>query len=215
MFSNLSAAALAEAMEEGNIQEFKEKVNRFIKKKWKVKYTPIYHIYGFYFVCYAILFLLRPGAHLDTDEPIALINAAKTAIDHTGIYAHIKSRPVDHIDDHIREISVSLLKSIQKNDYECLAAIHLSIPMRMIQTNTMTLLNPSIESQGSETSQAYETSAFYPNREPILMTRFVPVVFSYQTMEGVEGLFKPKDVSMTHCLLHMLNQLDGVNIYDT
>jgi peptide deformylase len=212
MFSNASAAALAEAMEEGNMRKFTEKVNIFIKKKWRARYTPYLRVYLLYFFGYLFFFAFRPSPSIHLDIP--LVNAAKTAVDHTGIYAHIKSRPIDHIDDHIREISESLQHVIQKHDYECLAAIHISIPMRLIQTKSITLLNPSIVSQGSETSQAYETSAFFPNRPPVLMTRFVPVVLSYQNMDGVDTTLRPNNASLAHCLLHMLNQLDGENIYD-
>jgi peptide deformylase len=95
--------------------------------------------------------------------------------------------------------------------YTCLAAIHIGIPLRIAVVGEEVLINPTIEHQGSSISRAYETSAFFPEREPVMVTRFTPVTLKFRDLGG-ERVETFRGVH-AHCALHMLNQFEARGIY--
>jgi len=194
-----------QALEEG--RAYLEKIARERNISWKRNmYVRAYICFiGWFF----ILFTLRPAI---VPEKRILIETPHVE-DHSTVYSHMKSNKVQHIDDYIKQTIEKIQTTMEEKEYKCLAAIHVGIPMAIVQVDTDTFINPNIVLQGSSVSKAYETSAFYPEREAVLMTRFVPVELEGLDIEG-KKVKKTFNKAMAHCVLHMMNQLEGRNIYD-
>ena len=197
-----------EALEEGKLPEMTQKARVYLMKEWKR--SMFMKSYTVYLLLFIVIVNIRPSIPL---EKVSLFQTEKSAIDHTGVYVHMKSRTVDHIDQHIREVAERLKEVATDKKYVCLASIHLGIPMRIVYMG-VPMINPTIQSQGTKTTQAYETSAFFPSRKAILVTRFTPVTISYLDLKGNKQSYIPKEPQDMHCMLHMISQLDGLNIYD-
>lgn len=155
--------------------------------------------------CVWVLFLLTvrpPGA--------VVIPSATVTIVPSESFVHIVSKPVPNAD--VRRKTHQLFQTAETTE-DCLAAVHLGVPVRMMRVGTETLVNPSLVRQGSTISKAYETSAFYPERPSKLVHRFIPVTLRYEDDDGrpQEKTFEGGDA---HCVLHMLAQFEGRSIYD-
>ena len=113
----------------------------------------------------------------------------------------------------------TLKRTAAKYNYTCLAAVHVGIPVRvgLARNATWIMVNPVATEIGSRVSRAYETSAFYPGRQPVRKTRFYPVTVKAGTVRA--PMDRRADTEVTdrgdaHCVLHLLDQFEGMTPYD-
>ena len=150
-----------------------------------------------------ILFGLCVATVKHTPEP-----PPEAAVD-ISVYKSVVSRPVTKF-----PVDASLLRASAKTqNYDCLAAVHVGIPERVIVIGDAVLVNPAIQRQGSRLSRAYETNAFFMELPARLVSRFLPVTLKYQDAAGQPGVGL-YDGSEGHCALGLLQQLEGRSIYD-
>ena len=116
-------------------------------------------------------------------------------------FVHVVSNPVPN--EHVRLSTHAIL---MRSEEQCIAAVHVGVPVRQMRIGETTLTNPHILRQGSKISKAYETSLFYPERPPKLVHRFPPVTVRSETPEG-ETVETTYEGGEGHCVLHMMNQV--------
>ena len=119
-----------ESLEEGKFPEMTKKAKNFIKKHWKR--SVMTKCYTVYILLYMFIVMIRPSQDHGTLNRVILMPAEKSTIDHTGIYVNMKSRQIDHVDEHIKALAVRLKNVSEEKHYACLAGIHLGYPMRII-----------------------------------------------------------------------------------
>ena len=110
-----------------------------------------------------------------------------------------------------------LRRTMDALNYTCLAAIHIGLPMRAAIVDggadgPVQLVNPVRVAGvgGDSVSTGHETSAWYPLRAPARVVRQLPVLV--RDGRGLERLFE--DRAEAHCVLHVLDALDGITPYD-
>lgn len=131
----------------------------------------------------------------------------------SSVYIHVKSQPVREITASTLDTIDALRSVVALEGYVCLAAVHLGTPARIVVGAGRVFINPTLVDQGSTLSKARESSAFYPKRPPVLMTRFVPVTIAYMD-EHSTALKASFDGPMAHCILHTMDQFEGRSIYE-
>tara|TARA_B100001123_G_scaffold393232_1_gene473066 strand:- start:141 stop:746 length:606 start_codon:yes stop_codon:yes gene_type:complete len=130
--------------------------------------------------------------------------------DLAALYAHMPSAPVDASTD-LSTVWATMRRTMRELNVTCLAAVHVGFPLRAVIVGGNTqLVNPArISGVGGETvSAGYETSVFYPDLPPVRMLREVPVAVRH---DGGQHVFDDREAA--HCVHHMLDQIDGVTVY--
>jgi len=194
-------------LEEGKYKTFVKQCTTY----YRLRHHPAARWYCLYLAWFAALVSLRP----QRPTTGGLSRGAPVRIgDHAQVYASMVSKEVDTAENAlVAETSQRLIYAMEEQHFECLAAVHLGVPIQLIRLTNATLLNPSIIEHGTTLSKAYETSAFFPERKAILVTRFVPIVVEYLSLAGTL-----EEVTLystqAHCVLHLMNQFAGRTIYD-
>jgi peptide deformylase len=122
------------------------------------------------------------------------------------------SKPVRHLDLFVNDTLKHLEQVRVQYNYTCLAAIHIGIPIRVFSLHGVFFINPRLQSHGQAISKARESSAFWPQRPPVIVTRYLPVTISSDHHEGV---YMSRTSVEGHCILHILDQMRGTSMYDT
>ena len=192
-----------------SVQSFYGGIKEHVGQQWRTnKYL---HSYCFFIILFWSCYLVRPEP-----DPVQVSPNARAAssfniepVSIRPIYRNMKCTDVDE-QDNIQSIIQKINITMLKNNYTCLAAIHVGIPLNIFIMNNETFINTHLIKQGNQISKAYETSAFFPKKTPKLMTRLIPITITEK--ERGRGTFP--DASDAHCIMHMMEQMNGVNIYD-
>lgn len=183
-------------LEEGNVGSILQHMNLS-------RYTSsvLFRAYVISAAWWLLIVVVRPMPVLELPlEPLSVATSES--------FHHVVSNPVPN--DKVRR---STHARLMRSEEECIAAVHLGLPVQQMRVGNMTLTNPVVVRQGSHISKAYETSLFYPERPSKLIHRYLPVTVRFYNIEGdhVEETYDGKD---GHCVLHMLNQFRGRSIYE-
>ena len=194
-------------LEEGRYEGLVKKCHGY----YQLRHHPAVRWYALYLVWFVALLSLRPAATEDVQAPLPV--AVLPIGDHAAVYSSMVSKRVDDVNSFVVETSQRLGRAMQAQHFECLAAVHIGVPIQVLRLANTTLVNPIVTEHGTTLSKAYETSAFYPERAAVLVSRFVPVTLASLDLEGLprEEAFHGTDA---HCVLHLLNQFAGRTIYD-
>jgi len=159
-----------------------------------------------------VLVCIRPNEPREIQAPGGDVVEPPLAVVDPRVYIHMPSREVFNIDHKTVAAVARLRRNMDARGFQCLAAVHIGIPLRIITVGPRTLINPQITHQGNTISRAHETSAFHPERPPIVVTRFTPVTLTFMD-EGAGSKTETFEGVTAHCVLHMLNQFEGRGIY--
>ena len=170
------------------------------------------------YLCYAVgsawllgVFFTRPMSFEPPSPPPVVDNPAALAPVY-GRFKAIAVAPNMAIDDeYIVGILSRIGATMSKYNYTCLSATHIGVPIQLAIVNTTVLVNPRLGASGTRVSVGHETSAFYPTRPPKRTTRFVPATVFTRDRETPHVFGRRLDV---HCVLHLLDQMDGLSPYD-
>ena len=167
----------------------------------------VYACYLSYFLC--VVLVRHPPIETSAAAPRRIAPISSNAL----LFSSMVARPSSPLDPRRIETLELLQRAMKEQNYTCLSAIHLGIPVRILRLNTTIMINPTILSQGPEVSKAHETSAFFPEREAMFITRFIPVLVEFSTPQ--EEIKRSRLIGAdAHCVLHMINQFRGRTIYD-
>ena len=190
------------AMEEGRFDKMIGKCKNWANRH---KNSPRSKFFVLYFAWFLCLLSFRPAIEMET--PLLVIP------EDSSQYVSLLSQPVQKQSHYLEVCVETMIKFAKENEYECLAAIHVGIPLKILLLEGKIYFNPKIMKQGSDISKAYETSAFFPEREALEVTRFLPI-----TVEFLNTNFSLHQATFNgvsaHCVLHIINQFEGRNIYD-
>ena len=179
-------------LEEGR-RRLKEVVNQN-KDRTIVKWYLVYLTYMM------MVYVMRPELPLET-----VVEVVETR----EIYSTMISQKVeDEEEKYIQQTIDQMNLKKEKEGVQCLAAIHIGIPLQIIQIGETVYINPKKLGQGKKISQAYESSLFFPNREPKKMLRYLPI--HIETEKGDEFLNGWRG----HCMINLLDQMEGKTIYE-
>jgi hypothetical protein len=88
--------------------------------------------------------------------------------------------------------------------------VHLGQPLRIFTIADKVFINPVLLSTGNILSKALESSPFYPDTKPVKMKRYIPVTIRNGSDDAGQR-HTYHDTAKAHCVLAMLEQLDGEN----
>ena len=139
------------------------------------KETRLFKFYVLYISWILLLYLIRPPSTLSSPSLSSLTLTNQTLT----MYSNTVSTDVSKIDEYVQSVLTKIHETKVEQNYYCLSAIHVGVPLRIMVIGKEEYMNPTLIKVGKKISKAYESSAFFPEKNPKEMTRFLPVTFKH------------------------------------
>ena len=176
-------------------------VREWWKQNWRT--SRVVHTYFLFACLYLFTLSIRP-----THVVEVRIRPQPSAI--APLYHSMPSTRVLRKDAHYETTLDDMAFVMAEHNYTCLAAIHVGVPLNVFMLMDEVFINAKIHSQGTIISKAREQSAFFPLKRDVVVTRYIPVTIAYD--KGL--LYSSRNAAEAHCILHMIDQMDGRTIFD-
>jgi len=177
-------------------------VREWWKQNWRT--SRIVHSYALFMCAYIVVMSIRPPLL----TPAPRVRGSPDSL--APLYHSMVATRVQQRDAHFKDTVDDINFVMTEKNFTCLSAIHVGVPLHVFQMHDNVFINAKIHDQGSIISKGRESSAFFPLRHDVLVTRYIPVTISYDN--GL--LYSSRTPAEAHCILHMLDQLSGISIYD-
>lgn len=135
-----------------------------------------------------------------------------------------KAKPIEHIDDRIKELATDMLDTLYKNDGVGLAACQVGVLKAMVvidvsyvdekhpKKDPIVLINPKITARSKNKVLVEEGCLSYPNLF-VNVERHDKVTYEYTDLNGKRQIRHAKGMESI-CVQHELDHLDGIVFLD-